>query len=67
MQEPAIDLFQPGNEPQQRRLAASRGSHENDELALLYGQVDALDGTLFAEEFFYALSSRKAMRAAPSY
>src|SRR5229473_2380577 len=55
----AIDCFQPGNKPQQRRLAASRRPYKYDELALLYGQVDALDGALLAEEFFHAFEFDK--------
>jgi len=38
-----------GSSPQQRRLAAARGPDEDDELALLDGQVHALDDVRVAE------------------
>jgi hypothetical protein len=47
--------FQPGDQPQQRGLAAARGADEDDELALLDRQVDALDGAQVAEVLFDAL------------
>ncbi len=39
----AADLFEPGDHPQERGLAAARGAHEHAELALLDPEVDAVD------------------------
>ena len=43
-----------GDQAQQRRFAAARGADEDDELALLDFEIDALDDALFAEGFFDA-------------
>ncbi|MNM81045.1 hypothetical protein D3C81_930320 [compost metagenome] len=48
----AVDRFQARDQAQQGRLAAAGRSHEDDELALLDFQVDALDGAVLAKEFF---------------
>ena len=40
---PVGDLLEPGDHAQQRRLAAARRADEDDELAVLHVQVDALD------------------------
>jgi len=43
------DLLQPGDHPQQRRLAAARRTDEHAELAVLDGDVDAADDGRRAE------------------
>ncbi|MNV67920.1 hypothetical protein D3C71_1607410 [compost metagenome] len=50
----AVDIFEPRNQPQQRGLATARGADEDDELALLDGEVDALDGAMLTKEFLDA-------------
>ena len=37
------DLLQPGDQAQQRRLAAARGTDEDDELAVLHLEVDVVE------------------------
>jgi hypothetical protein len=54
----AVDVFQPGDQPQQRGFAAARRADEDDELALLDRQVNALDDAQFAEDFSIPRSCR---------
>jgi hypothetical protein len=54
-QRAAVDVLQPGDQPQQRGLAAARRPDEDDELAALDRQVDALDGAQVAEVLLDAL------------
>ena len=44
------DLLEPRDHPEQRRLAATRGADEDEELAVLDAQVDVLDGDHSAGE-----------------
>ena len=50
-----VDVLQPGDQPQQRGLAAARRPDKDNELARLDGQVDAFDGAVLAKKFFDAL------------
>ena len=43
------DLFQPGDQAQQRRFAAAGRADENDEFAVLDADVDALDDLVLPE------------------
>ena len=51
----AVDLGEPGDHAQQGGLAAAGGADEDDELALLDGQVHALDGAVLAEDLLDGL------------
>jgi hypothetical protein len=42
--------FEPRQHPQRRRLAAARGPEQRDELALVDGQVEPVDGGEAAED-----------------
>ena len=61
---PRVDLGQAGDHAQQRRLAAARRADEDDELALLDREVDALDRAAALPKCFSTpCSSRNDMRA----
>ena len=44
-------LFEPGDHPQHRRLARARRAEDREQLAVVDGQVGALDGHDLATEF----------------
>ena len=46
---PPLGLGEPGQHAQQRRLAAARGAHQGEHLALVDPQIDAVDGGECAE------------------
>src|SRR5262249_62062596 len=46
---PAIELAESGDHPQQRGLAATGGTEQREELAVLDGKRDAVDSTHVAE------------------
>ena len=53
------DAFEPGDHPQQRRLAATRRADHHDELAVGHVHVDAVQHELFAVVgFLNALQSQ---------
>ncbi|MNT67085.1 hypothetical protein D3C72_2052020 [compost metagenome] len=61
----AVDILQPRDQAQQRGLAAARGADEDDELALLDGEVDALDGAVLTKEFLDAAQLKVGHSSAP--
>jgi hypothetical protein len=49
-----VRRLETGNDAQQRRLAASRGTEQRDQCARRYVQIDVFDGGEFAELLGYA-------------
>lgn len=47
----AGDVFEAGDDPQQRRLSAAGGTNEDDEFAMLHRQINAVQHVDGAEGF----------------
>ena len=53
----AVERFEPGEQPQQRRLAAARRPEQHEALARFDDEVDVVDGGVRAEPFRHALEA----------